>query len=216
MGFEPRLSFKPRWRGVCLDSARWVEDVGQKPFPCFAFLIPSSARNENLHRRRTFTPKPTRRCRSSITACFTATGFRGHSLLQWARLPAGGASRAALGFGAGDPPDDPDVAGGDGSGDAGDDSGERTARRLHPAGGDAREGQSRAEPGPLPEGVGDHHRGDDPALPGGSLRARADDGDVRHAPHVAGGAEPGGEVAELPQQHHGQDGGEPCQARTRA
>ena len=65
--------------------------------------------------------------------------------------------------------------------------------------------------GPRPEQVqrpaGDHHRRPHPALSEGDVRERPGDRHGQHDPQPSGGPQPADQVAELPEQHHGQDRG---------
>ena len=97
---------------------------------------------------------------------------------------------------------------GDGGGGAGDSAAKRAARRLHPPRGEPRQRRPRAGPAQEPACLDHHYRREHSALSGGEVRDGHEDGDNRHAAHLTRGALAGGEVAQLPQQHHGQDRGQ--------
>ena len=82
---------------------------------------------------------------------------------------------------------------------------QQNRRRLRATGGDARGRHAGARSQSLQQSAGDHHRGYDLAVPQGALRKGAGDRHGERAAHASGGAQPADQVAQLPQQHPGQD-----------
>ena len=63
------------------------------------------------------------------------------------------------------------------------------------------------DPNQLQRPAGDHHRRPHPALSEGDVRERAGDRHRQHDPQSLGRPQPADQVAQLPEQHHGQDRG---------
>ena len=118
-----------------------------------------------------------------------------------------GPPRPALVLGQGHPADHPHDQGRDGQGHRGYAGGQRHPGRLHPRRRHPRRGLAGPGPQPLRQPAGDHHHRLHLAVSGRALPQRAGNRHRERRPQPSGGAEPADQVAQLPQQHPGQDRG---------